>query len=595
MTGNKRYLSGNSRFSLITIITVILVGSVLYSNTLGNPFTFDDAIMEKERNTAFLEAAAASNGKVSTFNMITAFMGRTRPVALISFFLNYKLGGDNPPGYHIVNLLIHLLTAVTVYFFILESLHLVRYSGERIAAVTALLFVSHPVQTQAVTYIVQRETSLMALFYLLSMLAYLRGRVSRGSGRAIWFAGSALFALISLGTKQNAVTLPLFLVLYEIYFFQGLNRGKMKIAPFLPLLALPVLIGLIYTRFQLFATLAEGYKGRPFTMGERLITEWRVILHYFSLLLYPHPSRLNLDYHFPFSRSLFAPATAVLGLLVIGGLLGTAVYLMKRRPLISFGIFWFFGQLALESTIYPLDLIYEHRLYLPSIGFFLIISLGLNRLFGFISAQSTLKAEWAVVAVLVMILGWGTYRRNQVWQSEISLWQDVVKKSFNKARPHNNLGKAYAAAALADKSLANLADEAIKEYKKAIELNPKNFVAYDNLGQSYGRKGKTDEAIKSCRQAVKLNPGYLQAYNNLGVAYNKKGMYDLAIKACLKALKIRPNYAKSYFNRGKGYEGKKMYDRAIKAYRTAWSLLPEDANIPYNIGNVYVAKGENGR
>lgn len=595
---NPVYEAHNSKFNQLIISIIILLGGIIYFNILQAPFTFDDAIIQQEREIASLQAGEL-DGTVTHPKMIKALLTRTRPVAHLSFYLNYYLGGDNPFGYHLTNVIIHLLSTITVFFLIQITLNLPvtrdRYKDARpkLAAIVSLLFLCHPVQTQAVDFVVQRMASIMALFYLLSILLYLKGRIIFAKNKKLFYIGSAFSALLAFGSKQNAVTLPFFIGLYELYFFQGVDWEKIKKR--LPLLGavltLPVLLGLIYTKFDLFSRFIEGYKDRPFNMWQRLLSEFRVVVYYISLLFYPHPSRLNLDYDFPFSHSLVNPLSTLLGLSIILGLLGVAFYLIKRRPVVSFCILWYFGHLVIESSIYPLDLVYEHRLYLPSIGFFLIIALAFIKLSSGIPEKLRLKVELGVMGALVILLGWGTSQRNRVWLSEISLWEDVVRKSPNKARPHNNLGKAYAATGLADKTRTDLPDKAIVEYKRAIEINPKNFVAHDNLGQSYGRKGMHKKAIKACRRAVEINPNYLQGYNNLGVAYNKVGMYKEAVKACLEALRIKPNYAKSHFNLGKGYEGLKKYDRALEAYKFAWKLMKNDANIPYNIGNIYFNKG----
>lgn len=590
------------RFSLLVISVIILLGGIIYFNTLNAPFTFDDALIQLEREAASLKAGELQ-GTVTHLSMIKVLLGRSRPVANLSFYFNYLLGKDDPFGYHLTNIIIHLLSAIIVFFFLQATLNLprlrARYQGQgtKVAAIASVLFVTHPVHTQAVNFVVQRMASMMAMFYLVSLLFYLNGRITAGRKRIFFYITSTLFALLAFGSKQNAATLPFFIVLFELYFFQGLEwqKIKRKLSSFLVILSVPIILSLIYTDFQFLAKLSEGYQERPFTMGQRVITEFRVIVYYFSLLLYPHPSRLNLDYDFPLSHSLINPPTTLVSLLIILGLLWVTFYLMKRRPVVSFCFLWFLGHLVIESTIYPLDLVYEHRLYLPSIGVFLLLALLFVRFLDQKADKAWRRAGSVVISLLILLLCWGTYQRNFVWQSEIGLWEDVVRKSPHKARPHNNLGKAYASAALADKKLSRLSEKAIEEYKKAIELNPRNFVAHDNLGQAYGRKGMHREAIKACREAVRLNPNYLQAYNNLGVAYNKIGMHEEAIKACLEALRIKPNYAKSYFNLGKGYEGLKEYDKAIEAFNKAWTLMPDNADIPYNIGNEYFNKGMFGK
>jgi hypothetical protein len=233
-----------------------------------------------------------------------------------------------------------------------------------IAFLAAVIWLVHPVQTQSVTYIIQRMNSMASMLFILAFWFYVRGRLAQGNRKTwLWYMGSTLIWLVSLGSKQITLTLPVLVFLYEWYFFQDLSKDWLKrsLKWVLGIAVLFVIIALIYTDFnplEKFSRLNDFSKNE-FTITQRALTQLRVIIYYISLLFYPEPSRLNLDYDFPLSYSLFNPFTTLLSLIIIIGLIILGLYLAKKQRLISFCIFWFLGNLVIESSIIPLAIIFE--------------------------------------------------------------------------------------------------------------------------------------------------------------------------------------------------------------------------------------------
>ena len=366
-------------FSIIIPVFILLLFSGLvfwlYSDTLESPFTFDDT-KKIERNphirvTEFSPKEIVGAGLKSS---------KTRFIAFISFAINYYFHQYDPFGYHIVNNIVHILTGFFLYLFLNATLKTASLSSrfdhpDLIAFLAALIWLLHPVQTQSVTYIVQRMNSMASMFFILSFWCYVKARgIESGKAKWLWFTGSALAWLLSLGCKQITVTLPFFVFLYEWFFFQDLDKNWLKRRlPFvLGIMALLSFLALAYTGFHPLEKLNHfrDYSENQFTIIQRTLTQTRVVMHYISLLIFPHPSRLNLDYDFPISYSLINPVSTIVSLAAILGLIASGVYLAKRQRLISFCILWFFGNLVIESSVLPLALIFEHRLYLPSMLFF---------------------------------------------------------------------------------------------------------------------------------------------------------------------------------------------------------------------------------
>jgi hypothetical protein len=375
-----------SRFRhMVAAGLIIGVALVAYSNTFSAPFHFDDRPNILENPDVQI--------KVLTWDRVEQLIKNTykESIRVFSYFtlaLNYYFGGVNVFGYHLVNFIIHVASGIFLYWFLMLTFNLPhlkeKYGGisYRVALFGSLIFIAHPIQTQSVTYIVQRMASMAGMFYLLTMVLYIKGRLVSGRVKYVYFLGMVLSYLLGVFSKENVAILPLFVALYEFYFFQNLDlspHGK-KILILLGGVLLGLLaFGVILWGKRYIELSIAGYQYRTFTLLERVLTQSRVVLYYLTLLIYPHPSRLNLDYDFPISKTIFDPPTTILSIIIITGLIGYSFWVAKKRPVLSFFILWYFGNLVIESSIFPLEMVFEHRLYLPSVGPFVLFSLFLIR------------------------------------------------------------------------------------------------------------------------------------------------------------------------------------------------------------------------
>ena len=530
---------------LLCVSAVCIIGALIYSNSLNGPFVFDDldeilgneSIRLTEINHHGLWAAAFDSPSPK------------RPFANLSFALNYYAGGYDVTGYHLTNLVVHLASGVLVYCIALLTLR--QLAGPRraetdpatsiraaaFAVVAAGIFVAHPIQTQSVTYVVQRMSSMAAMFYFLSLLLFILGRRSK-STRLRWlvWAGSLGAWILALGTKQTAATLPIIILLYEWYFFRDLDRGWAKRQAWLLAAALAalLLLALVYLGGNPLASLLADYGGRDFTIGERVLTQFRVLVHYLSLLIYPHPSRLSLVHEFSVSTSLLDPGTTLLSLLALGALLGFAIRIARRQRIVSFGIVWFFVTLLIESSIIGLELAFEHRLYLPMLGFALLSAAVLLRVFP--GNRSFLTAGIIVILALEAV----TYWRNRVWASEILLWSDVVNKSPQSARGNHNLGTALAK--------RGRLDEAIEGYRTTLTLDSRFKGAHYNLGKVLEIQGELQASQYHYEQAIGLDPNYAQARNNLAFLFVRQGRLEEAGRQFARMVERDPGDERARLN-----------------------------------------------
>jgi tetratricopeptide (TPR) repeat protein len=543
----------------VLAIAVLCVG--FYSNTWSSPFHFDDAANIEDNRYVRVTELGLRPLHEAGFKSPSS----SRPVANVSFALNYYLAGYDVTGYHAVNLLVHFANGVLVYFLALVTLRLsgIRHR-ERIALFAALVFTAHPVQTQAVTYIVQRMSSLAAMFTLLALLLFVRGRLGPADGRrwALW-AGSFASWLLALGSKQNAITLPVVILLYEWFFFRDLSsdwlRRNSKI--FLGLAALLVGVALLYLRGDP-GNLLVGYADRDFTPTERVLTQLRVVVFYISLLVFPAPSRLNLIHAFPTSHSLFDPITTLLCLLLLIGLLALAIALARNHRLVSFCMLWFFVHLAVESSVVSLEMAFEHRLYLPLVGFALFASW---LLFSRSSKKQSLAGGIAVCVVAA--LGAATYVRNETWRDGVTLWSDVLAKNPRSHRGHYNLGVQLEA--------RGRIDEAARHYTEAIRIAPRFAEAHNNLGTALAGKGRGEEAIRHYNAALEIDPEFAKAHNNLGMALSAQGRFDEAEHHYAEALRLVPDYAKAHNNLGVTLARQGRLEEASRQFAEALRVEPD--------------------
>jgi len=602
---------------LSIIFLFVLIGFGVYSNTFDVPFHFDDSLRIKENPHIRIENLSFNNIKKAAFSKRSS---QNRPIGNITFALNYYFHQYNVFGYHIVNIIVHLLTGFFLYLFIKITLSLPALKNtcrhnHLIALFSALIWLTNPVQTQSVTYIVQRLNSMSAMFYIIAFLLYVKGRISQKQytnqthqnkretktkevsssqkhkssfsfylpASTLYFSGSALAWILSLGCKQISVTLPVFIFIYEWYFFQDLSKDWFKshlkyITVIFVLLSALAILFLIHYGANPWDAYMSRFSRQGFTPGERLLTQFRVLIYYISLILYPHPARLNLDYDFPLSHSLINPISTFPALLAILGLITLALYLAKKNRLISFCILWFFGNLVIESSIIPLAIIFEHRLYLPSMLAILIPVILMYRY---------IKLKWLTPGLLCIVLAvfsiW-TFQRNKVWSDSVSLWGDCVIKSPNKARPHSNLGQA----------LINQGkiDEAIKHCFKALEIKPDFPGAHINIGHALEKKEKYNEAIDHYLKALEIKPDYAKAYYNMGLIRSKQGLINEAFDHYYKALKIRPDFPELHLNIGVALVKHGKTDEAINHYLKALQMSPYFAEAHNNLGIVLVKKGE---
>jgi tetratricopeptide (TPR) repeat protein len=553
----------------IMLLLFVLLGFLIYSNTLESPFTFDD--WGNIKNNAHIRLT-----KLTWKALLEAGIESPcwdRPLANISFALNYYFNGYRVIGYHLVNIVVHITTGILLYLFTktttsLSSLRPRHGLHEHVPFITAIIWLVHPIHTQSVTYISQRMNSMVAMFYVLSFLLYAKARIAKGAGKKrAMYSGCLISGILSLFSKPIAATLPFFILLYEWYFFQDLDRKwlKRRLLTFTAVVIFFLLLAFVYWGVHPVQRMLSMSGDYDFALTERVLTEFRVVIHYLSLLFYPHPSRLNLDYDFPLSRSLIDPASTLVAICAITGVLGVAIWIAKQERLLSFCILWFFGNLTLESTVIPLEIIYEHRTYLPSM-FVSLLAVTLT--------YRHLKQNWLRMAIfwfVIILFSVWTHERNTVWRSEVTLWNDCVKKAPLKARPHYNLANALV--------FQGKVGEAISHYSEALRLELDFAKAHVNLGNVLVYQGRVEEAIEHYSEALRIRPDWIVLHNNLGNALMLQRKVKEAISHYTELLRIKPELANVHVNLGDALLDQGKIEKAIVHYSEALRINPNLAEM----------------
>jgi len=477
--------------------------------------------------------------------------------------MDYSFWKLNAFGYHITNILFHILTAILVYYL----LNLI--SKKRgISLVSALLFVAHPVFTSAVTYISGRGEILAAFFMLLSFVLYIKAT----NLKHIYL--SLVSFIIAILCKEIATLLLLLFVLYEVTLQadngQLLQRLKKKCLPFFTITGIYLLLRMFLLRFM------DTSLSDP---GTSMLTKSAIAVK--ALGIYIRLLFLPLGLHM---ERVVSPQVDLYSIITLILLLSALVWSYKKSRLVYFGFAWFILTLIPVSGILSFGTranMAEHWLYIPSIGFFLAITTILSN-----------SLEKYKFNKLIALLGVGliltfyctlTIRRNAEWRDPVTFYETNLKYTPNNHILHNNLGSQY-------KRIGDFKN-ATASYKKAIQINPNFGKAYDNLGNLYFEIGKIDKAIEFHKKALELEPNNPKARNNLACTYGKKGLYNLAIQEHKKALELHPFYAQAYNNLGITYKKKGNLDKAINEFKKALEIDPGYADAYYNLGSAYYLIG----
>ena len=563
--------SGSNKVRALQVVGLALLLAIIvaltYREAPGNEFHFDDhrnivdygpVRMEQPSGKALLDAFANPKLQYRNFPSLT-------------FAVDWWRGGGEARAFLQTNVFLHALTALAVFAFAYRLLCRLQTENRRTvllaAFCVALLWAVHPINSQAVNLIVQRMAILATLFVLLSLTCYLEARRADSPRHIAWYAAAALFGVLGAFSKENAWILPLLVLAVEygvVRHGQVLVQNKLDVL----LLALPFVgLALVATDLALGSgpvsnSFLSGYETRSFSMEERLLTQPRVIFFYLSLVLWPLPGRFSLEHDFAVSTSLLGPPTTLLSLLGIAVLIFTALRLFVRPQtrLLGFLLLWPAMTLVIESSFIPLELVFEHRMYMPMVGLAVLAGAGLLALCHRLPKYA--PGSIAVLLVIALALAVSTSQRTKLWQDPLTLNADAVRKAPNSSRAWSNLGM-Y-------RYLSGDQDGAIAALEQAIELSGgKEMKALEHLGVIYLDLGDLERAETLVGSAYRLQwdnpePSIL---NHMGEVQLARKRYAPAARFFERAISIAPWKTAYYWNIALAYEGLADCSMALKNWR----------------------------
>lgn len=535
-----KLLSRNWAIILLLAIATI----VAYSNSFDAPFQFDDEaqLLTHKRNQ-----------KVSTFSDLGIWTDvNYRPLSTFTLALNYRWGGENVLGYHLFNLMIHLLAGV-ILFFLLKRINNIRQNNNPLLLpiVATLFFLLHPAQTQSVTYIVQRMTSLAGMFTMLSVYTYLVARhewlITKNKSKSIMLLGLAgIASVLGILSKQTAAIIPLLWVLVEWLFVRNNSQKTDK----------KWAIGLSSATLLLYAGAILIF-GLPTETTEisrinYLATQMTVIPRYLQIMLLP--LGLYIDHGLKPVENLF-DLKVIAGALLLASLFIFALLKSKKWPIFSFGILWIFITLLIESSVIPIrDVMFDHRMYLPLAGFsislwFLILHL----------LKNNIKRAGTIALVVLLGLGGATFARNNTWRNQLTIWEEVTERYPDHFRGWMSIGRILAAAGSTDYL------RIIDSYEKALKIDPSYEPLWNDLGINYGKTGNTAKAIECFKMLENAkDPEYkITANRTIGLFSLITNKTDDAEKYLIKTLEIDPADSAAIHGLSTLYIQKKEWEKSL--------------------------------
>lgn len=526
------------RFRLLRLCLValpLLAIAIAYHAAPQNGFHLDDAVNIVRHGAMHIAELDVASIKRA---VAEAHLPQ-RILPNISLAIDWWRGGGSPAPFQLTNILIHATTALAVLAFLLTTLRcagLPERSAWIIAATATTLWAAHPIQVQAVTYIVQRMASMAALFMLVTVIAYVHARTA--ARRWPWYAAAVVSTIAACLSKETAYITPALILLAEYTLCRKpgdriRSRVDRLVIALSAAAALYVIVDLASMRGPLSDYVMAGYASRDFTPTERLLTQPRVIFFHIGQILLPLPERFSIEHSFPISTSLWQPWTTAFSIAGIAAWIagGSWLALRSRFPATGFLALWTPATLAIESSIVPLEMVFEHRMYLPSVGLAGLAGLGLHWL-----ASTRLRPVAILVAALSIIgLLTSTIMRVPAWRTPVSLYEHAVRNAPDAPRTWTNLATAYESQ---DRSA-----DAIAAYTKALEIDPGHAIAYLNRGSSYRKQGNLAAAEADYQRFIRFAPGDYRGPFALGSLYATAGRYDDASRWLKRAGELNQHSA----------------------------------------------------
>ena len=558
---------------------MVVVGVLVYLNSLSNGFVFDDYTVIVE-NKSF-------NGPgfdfLSFFNRsyfkIAAGEASYRPVATLSYYIIHKAAGQNPFYYHLVSVVLHILNTLLVYW----TARLVLRNPSA-AMIAGLLFACHPAQTEAVDCIAYNEDLLTCFFFLTAFIFYLKATPEESKKAVFMFyIGSLVCFLLGLLSKEMAITLPAILLLYDLTL-RARDRKSLSPAVILETVKARVrlyagyaAVSMFYLMLRFILLTSPVKEAKPFygSLVERILYLPDHVFSFIKLAVFP--LGLNADYVFSYPSGYFAISNLV-GFIVVVGLAVASFYIYRHSRQVFFCIWWFLITLfPVYNIIQIFNPFAERYLYIPLIGFCMLAA----HIFDGLFLRRFTKTALAKGLLLVVLIAWvASYAamaaaRNRDWKDSYTLWSKTVKQSPGSRVAHGSLGRAY-------QDRGQLV-EAVREYEKALQIFPDDFKAHYNLGVIYDQQNRLKAAVQQYRKSIAINSAFADAHFNLANIYQRQGLPGKAIVQYQKVIELDPADLEARNNLGVAYAMEGELEKAMLEWEKLLKIDPGNHSASDNI------------
>lgn len=607
-------LKNNCSLTLLLLAVVIALGALVFLPGVAGPYVFDDYSNLLVNSYVRITSLNLDSLRLASYSLAAGPL--QRPIAMASFAINYYFAGSFDPStpFKLTNISLHAVNGLLIFWFtnlVLARLTQVDYRNSSVAGsitrpdasmllagTIALLWVIHPIQLTSVLYVAQRMTELAALFTLLGLICYLRGRTAMLAGRksGVWLAiaGPLGFGYLGIYSKETAVLLPVYILILEYMLFVDelpWRRWRNLCRPVKRSALVNAAVVLAGLSAYIIHVVLPLYAIRNFTLTERLMTEGRVLLFYISLIIVPQIDQFAL-YHddITISTSLTSPWTTAPALLLVGGLLVAAVLWRKKYPLVSLGILWFFGGHVLESTVYPLEIAHEHRNYIPSLGILMIVAGAVHLLY----RHTGRRNWWWILPGLALVFGVTTFLRAQQWSNPESL-------NYFEASHHPHSAGAQMGYAMLLMQKGQYA-QGMQVYHRAADLNPDEPGILINLLMSAAKHGQPLDPADQNTLLRALGSKPFTATTGWALDNVASCILDTCkvlqplLEKWLTVLLERPrtrsvDRSYYYYLLGQTLIGQARINEAVNAYRKSYELDPNYINPLIQLADVYIQLG----
>jgi tetratricopeptide (TPR) repeat protein len=567
---------------LISIISIVIaIAFAVYSNALSNGFVYDDGyqILQNPWITDAKYIPEIFSKNVWGFRQDFGNTNYYRPMMYLIYLVNYHIFGMKPWGFHLVNIIFHAGVSVLVFIItlrILKDAQPSAYTPYLPSFIASVFFATHPIHTEAVTWVAGLPDVSFTFFYLVSFYFYIRSTSDNQLMKGTYVLSVASFFLATL-CKEPALTLPLILVAYDYMFRRSDVQFTSILKKYIPYI---IVAGVYFIlRFHALGNFAPAKQHIELSTYQYFLNIFPLFVQYLEKLILPINLKAFYSLHPIYSLS---EAKGILSIIATTIFIILAFIGFRKNKVVFFSILFIIVPLLPVLYIPGLgkNTFTERYLYLSSFGFVLLLAVLINWAKACKpSAVNILTVASILIAGLYSV---ETVKRNTIWKEDFTLFADTVRKSPDAAEPHNDLGTVF--------YKKGSIDEAIEQWQIALKLNPDFAEAHNNLGAAFYVKGRVNEAIEQYQLALKVIPDYAEAHCNLGGAFHMKGRIDEAIEQYKIALKLYPNYVEAHYGLGGAFHMKGRIDEAIEQYKIALKLNPDYAAAQKNLERAYEQK-----